>query len=268
MKLREYFPAKEMKSREHMQQLFDAKSDAYKLDEGPDYTLVYFEKEDFLFIDYILVSSSSRGSGLGSKVMDRVKKKNKAIILEVDPVSADDPESGNAYVSMKSLNSKKPSPFPMYDTIPSQVKGARWISFIGRRIPFRKNGCSRRCSMPTKKCTRSKTGFSMARLRSLRTKCCSSSKQILIAGQNKKQRQRNVRCRFIVHLSSVPTLFNSFPKNCSCVPTEQLLMQKRCAAVFPCSFRSCFLTKQPSQYVSIISSISLMIESLFNLSPL
>ncbi|CEG22667.1 hypothetical protein BN1080_01600 [Planococcus massiliensis] len=28
-------------------------------------------------------------------------------------------------------------------------------------------------------------------------------------------------------LCSVPTLFNSFPKNCSCVPTEQWLMQKR-----------------------------------------
>lgn len=94
LKLREYFPAKEMKSRDHMQRLFKDKSKNYKLDEGPQYTLVYFEKEDFVFIDYILVSSSSRGNGLGSKVIDRVKNKNKAIILEVDPVSPEDPESG------------------------------------------------------------------------------------------------------------------------------------------------------------------------------
>lgn len=94
LKLREYFPAKEMKSHAHMKGLFTDKSEVYKLDEGPEYTLVYFEKEDFLFVDYILVSSSSRGSGLGSKVMERVKKKGKAIILEVDPVTPEDPESG------------------------------------------------------------------------------------------------------------------------------------------------------------------------------
>lgn len=94
LKLREYFPAKEMKSHEHMKQLFIDKDQYYKLDEGPQYTLVYFETDDFLFIDYILVSSSSRGNGLGSKVIDRVKNKNKAIILEVDPVTPEDPESG------------------------------------------------------------------------------------------------------------------------------------------------------------------------------
>ncbi|MGI2326999.1 GNAT family N-acetyltransferase [Planococcus sp. YIM B11945] len=93
-KLRDYFPAKEMKSEKHMQLLFDEKKGFYKLDEGPQYTLVYFEKEDFLFIDYILVCSSSRGSGLGSKVIERVKKKNKMIVLEVDPVTQEDPESG------------------------------------------------------------------------------------------------------------------------------------------------------------------------------
>lgn len=94
LKLREYFPAKEMKSHDHMNRLFMEKGRNYKLDEGPQYTLVYFEEDDFLFIDYILVSSSSRGNGLGSKVIDRVKYKNKAIILEVDPVSPEDPESG------------------------------------------------------------------------------------------------------------------------------------------------------------------------------
>lgn len=107
LKLREYFPAKEMKSHAHMKRLFTEKSNVYKLDEGPQYTLVYFEKDDFLFIDYVLVSSSSRDSGLGSKVMERVKKKNKAVILEVDPVSSSDPESGKRVRFYEKLKFKK-----------------------------------------------------------------------------------------------------------------------------------------------------------------
>ena len=45
-------------------------------------------------------------------------------------------------------------------------------------------------------------------------------------------------------------------------------MQKRWAAVLPWSFRICFRMKQSSQYVSIVSSISFIIESLFKLSLL
>src|SRR5690606_25385425 len=45
-------------------------------------------------------------------------------------------------------------------------------------------------------------------------------------------------------------------------------MQKRWAAVFPSSLRSWVFTKQPSQYVVSISSISLIIETFFTLSPL
>lgn len=105
--LRDYFPAKEMKSETHMKQLFEEKPDSYKLDEGPQYTLVYFEKPDFLFIDYILVNSSSRGSGLGSKIIDRVKKKNKTIILEVDPISQEDPETAKRVRFYQKQNFKK-----------------------------------------------------------------------------------------------------------------------------------------------------------------
>lgn len=107
--LREYFPAKEMKSEIHMKTLFQYKKDTYQLEEGPQHTLVYYEEPDFLFIDYILVSSTSRGSGLGSKVMERVKKKNKPIILEVDPPSPEDPESIKRIRFYQKLNFRKAS---------------------------------------------------------------------------------------------------------------------------------------------------------------
>ncbi|MBZ5202206.1 GNAT family N-acetyltransferase [Planomicrobium chinense] len=106
-KLRAYFPAKEMKSEEHMKTLFEHKPEFYKLDESPHHTLVYFEKPDFLFIDYILVNSSARGSGLGSKIMNQVKSKNKAVVLEVDPVTPDDPESGKRVRFYERLDFKK-----------------------------------------------------------------------------------------------------------------------------------------------------------------
>jgi GNAT superfamily N-acetyltransferase len=107
LKLREYFPAKEMKSEEHMKLLFEHKPEFYKLKESPQHTLVYFEKPDFLFIDYILVSSTSRGSGLGSKIMNEIKSKNKAIVLEVDPVTGEDPESAKRVRFYERLDFKK-----------------------------------------------------------------------------------------------------------------------------------------------------------------
>ena len=105
--LKEYFPAKEMKSEEHMVNLLDAKKNAYKIETGPENTLVYYEEPEFLFIDYILISSSSRGNGLGSKLMDRVKKKNKPIILEVDPITSEDPESAKRVRFYERLHFKK-----------------------------------------------------------------------------------------------------------------------------------------------------------------
>jgi len=91
--LNEYFPAREMKSEEHMACLLKQKEHAYKIETDPEYTLVYYEEPEFLFIDYILISSSSRGNGLGSRLMGRIKQKNKPIILEVDPITPEDPES-------------------------------------------------------------------------------------------------------------------------------------------------------------------------------
>lgn len=106
-KLREYFPAKEMKSENHMKILLREKRNCYQVEEGPHYTLVYYEKPDYLFIDYILVSDKSRGTGLGSKLISKVKKKNKLIILEVDPISPDDPESAKRVRFYQKQNFKK-----------------------------------------------------------------------------------------------------------------------------------------------------------------
>ncbi|WP_409291639.1 GNAT family N-acetyltransferase [Peribacillus sp. SCS-37] len=91
-KLREYFPEREMKSEEQMKLLFSDK-EAYKREMGPEYVLVYLEKDDFIFVDYVLISSTNRGNGIGSKLMNRLKKKKKPIVLEVEPITAADPDS-------------------------------------------------------------------------------------------------------------------------------------------------------------------------------
>lgn len=92
--LREYFPANEMKSKEHFDKLLFDKGAYYKIKEGPDYVLVYFEKEDFVFVDFMLVHSGDRSKGIGNKVINWLKQKNKPIILEVEPISVADPDTG------------------------------------------------------------------------------------------------------------------------------------------------------------------------------
>lgn len=93
VRLCDYFPEKEMKSKRHFETLFQEKQGIYQLDEGPDHVLVYFEKQDYVFIDYILVDPGVRGKGTGSIVLNKLKEKGKAIILEVEPVTIVDPDS-------------------------------------------------------------------------------------------------------------------------------------------------------------------------------
>ncbi|MFC0232034.1 GNAT family N-acetyltransferase [Bhargavaea ullalensis] len=85
-KLNEYFPVEEMKSRTHMETLLAEKEGIYGKDEGPDHVLMYAEFDDFLFVDYLYVSSESRGQGLGGKLIRKLKAKGKPVILEVEPV--------------------------------------------------------------------------------------------------------------------------------------------------------------------------------------
>lgn len=92
-KLNEYFPIEEMKSKEHMELLLKEKGDMYHKDEGENHVLMYAEANDFIFVDYVYVSGQSRGQGLGHKLMEKLKQKNKPIILEVEPVDYEDSDS-------------------------------------------------------------------------------------------------------------------------------------------------------------------------------
>ncbi|MGM9921927.1 MAG: GNAT family N-acetyltransferase, partial [Bhargavaea sp.] len=58
-KLNEYFPVEEMKSRDHMETLLKDKEGVYGKDEGPYHVLMYAEFDEFLFVDYLFVSSKS-----------------------------------------------------------------------------------------------------------------------------------------------------------------------------------------------------------------
>ena len=86
-KLCEYFPKEEMKSEEHIKMLLNHDKKDYFLDEGKHHILLYAEKDDFIFVDYLYVMSHARGNGTGKKVLDKLKMKGKTIFLEVEPVN-------------------------------------------------------------------------------------------------------------------------------------------------------------------------------------
>ncbi|MGP4077203.1 GNAT family N-acetyltransferase [Halobacillus sp. K22] len=92
-KLNKYFPVEEMKSKEHMEALLKEKSDIYYKDESDKHVLMYAEFDSFIFIDYVYVSTAARGQGLGHKLIEKMKAKNKPIILEVEPVDYDETDS-------------------------------------------------------------------------------------------------------------------------------------------------------------------------------
>jgi len=92
-KLNQYFPVEEMKSKEHMESLLKERSDIYHKDEGQYHVLMYAEFDSFIFIDYLFVSSESRGQGLGHKLIEKLKDKRKPIILEVEPVNYEDTDT-------------------------------------------------------------------------------------------------------------------------------------------------------------------------------
>ncbi len=92
-KLNKYFPIEEMKSKEHMETLLKERGDIYHKDEGQYHVLMYAELDKFIFIDYLFVSKESRGQGLGHKVIEKLKQKDKPIILEVEPVDYEDSDT-------------------------------------------------------------------------------------------------------------------------------------------------------------------------------
>ena len=86
-KLKEYFPLEEMKSKEHFEALLNNKDKNYFLDEGKNHILLYAEREEFIFIDYLYVIGNVRGNGIGKKLLDDLKLKGKSIFLEVEPAN-------------------------------------------------------------------------------------------------------------------------------------------------------------------------------------
>ncbi|QKS71766.1 GNAT family N-acetyltransferase [Paenalkalicoccus suaedae] len=92
-KLNQYFPIEEMKSQEHMELLLQEKKSVYKKDESDEHVMMYVEMEDFTFIDYLFVAKSARGKGLGKKLLEQLKNKQKPIILEVEPIDYEDTDT-------------------------------------------------------------------------------------------------------------------------------------------------------------------------------
>ena len=92
-KLNQYFPIEEMKSQEHMETLLRERGDVYRKDEGPHHVMMYVEAEDFVFIDYVFVSSEARGQGIGRDLLNKLKEKGKPILLEVEPLDYEDSDT-------------------------------------------------------------------------------------------------------------------------------------------------------------------------------
>ncbi|WP_391560430.1 GNAT family N-acetyltransferase [Robertmurraya sp.] len=92
-KLNQYFPIEEMKSKEHMETLLKEKSSIYHKDEGKYHVLMYAEFDQFIFIDYLYVSGEARGKGLGHQLLEKLKQKEKPIILEVEPINYKDSDT-------------------------------------------------------------------------------------------------------------------------------------------------------------------------------
>ena len=89
-KLNRYFTEEEMKAPKHFDYLLNHKSDIYKLDTTNEYVMLYAEFDSFIFVDYLYVDHSVRSKGIGKKLINKLKNKNKTIILEVEPPIEDD----------------------------------------------------------------------------------------------------------------------------------------------------------------------------------
>lgn len=91
-RLADYFPEHELKHPGQLQDLLEDHK-AYRKLETPDYIVTYAEFPDFLFIDYLLITSTTRGKGMGSRLLDRFKQRGKTLIVEVEPPDAEDADT-------------------------------------------------------------------------------------------------------------------------------------------------------------------------------
>lgn len=91
-RLNEYFPDQEMKDPRQLQALIED-TDVYHKEETDDFIMLYAEFPTFLFIDYLLINPETRGRGIGTKVLTKLKQKGKPILLEVEPVDREDEDT-------------------------------------------------------------------------------------------------------------------------------------------------------------------------------
>lgn len=84
-RLHDYFPEEEMKAYGQLRDLINDQ-DMYHKEETEDYLVLYGEFSSFVFVDYLLVKQSARGTGVGSRVIQKLKEKGKPILLEVEPI--------------------------------------------------------------------------------------------------------------------------------------------------------------------------------------
>ncbi|WP_068677568.1 N-acetyltransferase [Oceanobacillus sp. Castelsardo] len=92
-KLNTYFPVNEMKSKLQLDMLMLEKDEHYVKDEGEYHIVMYAEFDTYIFIDFIWVSEKARGKGIGHQLMEKFKAKNKTIILEVEPINEEEPDT-------------------------------------------------------------------------------------------------------------------------------------------------------------------------------
>ncbi|WP_028612839.1 GNAT family N-acetyltransferase [Paenibacillus harenae] len=91
-KLNDYFPEHEMKNPQQLKELIE-EHDYYHKEETDDYVMLYADFPDFIFIDYLLVTSNTRGKGFGTKILDKLKEQGKMILLEAEPALPKDSDS-------------------------------------------------------------------------------------------------------------------------------------------------------------------------------
>ncbi len=88
--MKELFDENEVRPREQLEQLLKdglCKIETTTQNEDIESLLVYFELDDYIFIDYLGINPKFHGRGLGSKVMkDFLEKQDKLILLEVEKV--------------------------------------------------------------------------------------------------------------------------------------------------------------------------------------
>jgi GNAT superfamily N-acetyltransferase len=116
--LAHYFPAEEMRSERHFEWLIANRPDIYRVAATPDHLLLTLDYPDVTFIDYLYVYPHCRGSGEGTRLLQSLKHKQKAILLEIEPAAPDDPESvrrrrfydRQAFWQVDSLSFGLPSP--------------------------------------------------------------------------------------------------------------------------------------------------------------